>query len=117
MISDGITYCENSNEWIHHLVHGGLLAITNKSYSFVKERNWDRHDTIMNLTLALSSEIGELADVLAWIDNDIPPSQISRTRDKMSQELADIIIILVRLAGSYAIDAAKDLLSRSTYQR
>lgn len=81
----------------------GLDNITFKSLKFVRERKWEKHDTTTNLTLALSSEIGELADLFAWVGNDISAQKANDMHDKVAQELADIIIILTRIAHLHSI--------------
>lgn len=85
-------------DWVESFLDNGLRDITNQSIAFVKERNWEMHDTIMNLTLAVCSEVGEVADVVAWSGDNVGSEDTPRLRDKMAQELADVTIILVRLA-------------------
>ena len=89
--------------------------ISKKSHLFVSERNWEMYDTITNLTLALSSEVGELADLFAWINVDIQPLKSSHAQNEVAQELVDIVIVLVRLAKLYLVDAAEDLMLRSRF--
>lgn len=113
MLGGNTTTDETADQWVHGLMHGGLAEITEKSHLFVKERNWEIHDTIANLTLALSSEVGELADIFAWVNDDVQSSEIIRGQNEIAQELADILIVLVRLAKVYSINTAEDLVLRS----
>jgi len=56
------------------------------------------YDIIFNLVLALSSKIGEIADILAWRGNALPIEHRNKTRDKIAPELADVTILLMRFA-------------------
>jgi len=85
--------------WTEHFYSTGLPSITAMSTAFVKTRQWEIHDTPTNLALALSSEVGELADIVAWAGDYIEESDKNRCLDSLAQELADITIILVRLAS------------------
>ena len=85
--------------WTDQFYITGLASITAMSTAFVKTRQWEIHDTPTNLALALSSEVGELADVVAWTGDNIEESEKNRCLDALAQELADITIILVRLAS------------------
>lgn len=65
----------------------------------MEERGWQHHDTPVKLALALSSEGGELAEILAWSDNVLTETQICGKLNNIAQELADITILLVRFAS------------------
>jgi len=86
-------------KWTEQFYGMGLASITAMSTTFVKTRQWEIHDTPTNLALALGSEVGELADVLAWSGDCIPEDDKERCLDALAQELADVTIILVRLAS------------------
>lgn len=86
-----------------HMLQSGLSETKQLSHEFVKKRGWEKHDTTENLCLALSSEVGELADLVAWksVATDIHDSGFI---DSVSQELADVTILLLRFADSRAVD-------------
>jgi NTP pyrophosphatase (non-canonical NTP hydrolase) len=83
-----------------------LLSVQEQSFAFVKERGWEHLDTQKSLCLALVSEIGELADLVAWADckhgfaSDTYPDFLN----KLAQELADVTIYLVRYARKGDVD-------------
>lgn len=99
------TAAVSANEaWWKTFGGDALKEITEKSKKFVVDRQWQRYDTRRNLAMAIGSEAGELVEILAWTGDDIARDKYSGIADKVSQELADIIILVVRLAALDEID-------------
>ena len=72
---------------------------------FAQDRDWDQFHSVRNLSLALMGEVGELAELLQWIDdNDVSKFLDSGGHDRLGEELADILFYLVRLADVADID-------------
>jgi dCTP diphosphatase len=71
---------------------------------FSEARSWAQFHTARNIVLALLGEVGELAELVQWKgdhDNDDLNSPLTfepKELDKLSQELADVSIYLLRLA-------------------
>lgn len=66
--------------------------------NFVKERNWEQFHNPKDLALSLSLEASELLELFQWKTNE---EALAQNREKMKEELADIIV--------YAIDFASVL--------
>jgi NTP pyrophosphatase (non-canonical NTP hydrolase) len=64
---------------------------------FATERLWLVYHRPRNLALALVGELGELAELVQW-NGDQEESLSDEQLDKLSQELADVAIYLLRLA-------------------
>jgi dCTP diphosphatase len=80
---------------------------------FADERAWGRYHTAKNLTAAIAGEAGELAAVLQWA---APEEPLRPYRDQLEDEIADVLIYLVRLCDVAAIDpvaAANDKVDRN----
>jgi len=80
---------------------------------FAAERDWDQYHAPKNLAMALSVEAAELLEHFQWISEEasrnLPPEALGNVR----QELADVLIYLVRLADQLDVDllaAARDKL-------
>lgn len=80
---------------------------------FSAERDWDRYHAPKNLAMALSVEAAELLEHFQWISEEdskrLGADQLARVRE----ELADVLIYLVRLADKLDVDllaAARDKL-------
>ncbi len=74
--------------------------------SFAGARNWDQFHTPKNLVMALSGEVGELNEIYQWLTADeskkdnISVANLAKTKE----EVADILLYLIRLADTLDID-------------
>lgn len=73
---------------------------------FADERDWNRYHTPKNLAMALTGEVGELVEILQWMNEDESRAASSNPaiRAALSDELADVMVYLVRLAAVLDID-------------
>ncbi len=76
---------------------------------FSADRNWDQFHTPRNLLLALTGEVGELAEIFQWRGEVAPGLPEFTFEDKMhvGEELSDVLLYLVRLADRCGIDLAE----------
>jgi NTP pyrophosphatase (non-canonical NTP hydrolase) len=73
--------------------------------TFAAARDWERHHTPKNLLLALSGEVGELCAELQWHPADATPETWDpELRLRVTDEVADVLIYLVRFADVCGID-------------
>lgn len=70
---------------------------------FASERDWERFHTVRNLLLAVMSEVGEAADIVRWSGDSDPAVPLGKEQD-WAHELADIQILLIRLADRSGVD-------------
>lgn len=81
-----------------------LLALRDALRRFAAERDWDRFHSPKNLAMALAGEVGELLEVFQWQTEAescaLEPEALARARE----ELADVLIYLVRLADKLDVD-------------
>jgi NTP pyrophosphatase (non-canonical NTP hydrolase) len=66
---------------------------------FAAERDWERFHSPKNLAMALTAEAAELVEHFQWRSQPKPEAL-----DEIGQELADVLIYLVRLADRLEID-------------
>lgn len=72
---------------------------------FADERGWQRFHTPKNLAMALSVEASELVEIFQWLTPDQSTSVMSSTEAvHVREEMADILIYLVRMADVLGID-------------
>lgn len=69
--------------------------------AFAQARDWERYHTPKNLAMAIASEAGELAAVLRWTAEG---DDLEQHRPELEDEMADILIFLVRLADVFGTD-------------
>jgi NTP pyrophosphatase (non-canonical NTP hydrolase) len=73
---------------------------------FAAARDWGPAHTPRNLALALAGEVGEVAAELQWVPDHQVAAHLrdSAARDRLADELADVLIYLIRLADVCDID-------------
>jgi len=78
---------------------------------FAEERDWDQFHSPKNLSMALIAEAAELVEHFQWLTEAQSASLSPDKLKKVEEELADILIYLVRAAdklGVNLIDAARN---------
>lgn len=77
--------------------------------SFSKERNWGQFHSVKNLCMALSVETSELVEIFQWLTEEQTnrAHKNSDTKEKVEDEIADILIYLLRIADKFDIDLNK----------
>ena len=73
---------------------------------FSEVRDWDKFHTPKNLAMALTCESAELLEIFQWFSEDETRTahEDSKIKTKTSEELADIMLYLVRLADLMQIN-------------
>ena len=81
-------------------------ALAARLRTFARERDWEQFHTPKNLAMALSVEAGELMELFQWLT----PEESRAVADdpagarRLQEELADVLIYLVRLADVLGVD-------------
>lgn len=73
---------------------------------FSDDRNWAQFHTPKNLVMALTGEVGELNEIFQWI-SEAEAWNVAKdesTAINLRDELADVVIYLVRLASVLEVD-------------
>ncbi|CAG0892249.1 unnamed protein product [Darwinula stevensoni] len=76
---------------------------------FRDERNWGQYHTPRNVLLALVGEVGELAELFQW-RGEVKEGLVdfsARDKERVGEEMSDILIYLVMLADRCRIDLPK----------
>src|SRR5512137_1843249 len=71
---------------------------------FALERDWDQFHTPKNLSMALIAEAAELVEHFQWVEGDKSHLLADKVRPSVEEEIADILIYLVRIADKLSID-------------
>ncbi len=105
-----------------------LTALRDAMRAFTDARDWARFHDPKSLILALVGEVGELAELFQWLPaedaRELAATEPLRTR--VGEELADVLLYLVRLADVLDVDLgaaaaaklldAEDRFSSAEYQ-
>ena len=71
---------------------------------FAAARDWDQFHSPKNLAMALSAEAGELLEVFQWLTEEQSRALGPGARAAASEEIADVLLYLVRLGDQLGID-------------
>ncbi|MET3052236.1 nucleotide pyrophosphohydrolase [Pseudomonas alkylphenolica] len=73
---------------------------------FASDRNWAQFHSPKNLVMALSGEVGELNEIFQWMNEDASKdaARAPETAQAVKDELADVLMYLVRLASVLGVD-------------
>lgn len=81
-----------------------LELLRDRLREFAKERDWDQYHTPKNLSMALIGEAAELIEHFQWVDGAQSHILTEKVRPSVEEELADILIYLVRISDKLEID-------------
>lgn len=81
-----------------------LDRIRRKIDDFAEERDWDQFHSPKNLTSALSVEASELLEIFQWATCQESEEISAKDREKVAEELADVLIYAIRLASRVGLD-------------
>lgn len=83
--------------------------LTRLMREFTEERDWARFHDPKSLILALVGEVGELAELFQWVpaDEAVGSVEDAGRRERVGEEMADVLLYLVRLADVLSIDLAE----------
>lgn len=93
-----------------------LGRIRHRLHEFVRARDWEQFQTPKNLVMALTGEMGELAEHFQWLDGQQSESLNAESRVAVCEELADVQIYLLLLADRLGVDllqAAEDKIDKN----
>ena len=73
---------------------------------FADARDWHQFHTPKNLAMALTGEVGELVELFQWLTEEQSRTVAAdpKTAQAVRDELADVLLYTVRLAGVLKID-------------
>lgn len=81
-----------------------LYELQEKLRTFVKERDWDKFHNPKNLAMSLIVETAELAEIFQQLTPTESKNLDDNTIEQVRDEIADILIYLVRFCDVLEID-------------
>lgn len=79
-----------------------------KIKSFDKARGWYNDWNIKDLCLNLNEEIGELWNLIKWIDKEKQKEVIEKNKEEAENFIADVLWIILKMANQMNVDAKKE---------
>ena len=80
-----------------------------KALAFREERDWKQFHNPKDLAVSLSLAAAELLETFQWSGADL---EVSKKRDLMKEELADVAIYCIYFADAIGVDLAKAVSSK-----
>ena len=81
-----------------------LHELRDRLRGFAAAREWERFHAPKNLASALIVEAAELLEPFQWLGEDESRRLAAAERERVGEELADVLLYLVRLADVLDID-------------
>ena len=81
-----------------------LEELKERLRAFVAVRDWDRFHSPKNLAMALAVEAAELVELFQWLTEEESAAPDADRRRRAAEELADVLVYLVRIADRLDID-------------
>jgi dCTP diphosphatase len=81
-----------------------LESLREQLRGFAAARDWDQFHSPKNLAMALSVEAGELLETFQWLTEEQSRSLAPETLAAASDEVADVLLYLIRLSDQLGID-------------
>jgi NTP pyrophosphatase (non-canonical NTP hydrolase) len=81
-----------------------LLMLRDKLCAFAEARDWDQFHSPKNLSMALMVEVAELMEHFQWLTEAQSFDLAAENKNAVSEELADILLYLVRLSDKLGVD-------------
>jgi NTP pyrophosphatase (non-canonical NTP hydrolase) len=83
-----------------------LLRLRDALREFARERDWEQFHSPKNLAIAMTVEAAELLEHFQWVAEEESASLAPETHALVREEVADVLLYLVRLADRLGIDLA-----------
>jgi NTP pyrophosphatase (non-canonical NTP hydrolase) len=86
-----------------------LQTLLSKARAFREERDWKQYHSARNVALSVVLEAAELLEIFQW-KTDKESEEITKdpaARQKISDELADILLYIMLMADDLDIDLVK----------
>lgn len=81
-----------------------LLTLRGKLRAFAEARDWDQFHSPKNLNMALMVEVAELMEHFQWLTEEQSGNLSPDKKTVVAEELADILLYLIRLADKLDVD-------------
>jgi len=83
-----------------------LRDLRDELRAFAAARDWDQFHSPRNLAPALAVEAAELLEPFQWLTDETAGSLPPQTLAAVEEEMADVLLYLVRLADKLDVDLA-----------
>lgn len=79
---------------------------------FAQARDWEKFHSPKNLVMALTVEAAELQEIFQWLNESQAAALDAIQRERVAEEMADVLLYLCRLADVVKIDLQQAALAK-----
>jgi dCTP diphosphatase len=79
---------------------------------FAQARDWEKFHSPKNLVMALTVEAAELQEIFQWLGESQAAALDATQRERVAEEMADVLLYLCRLADVVKIDLEQAALAK-----
>lgn len=85
-----------------------VAELRERVLAFVRERDWEQFHSPKNLSMGLAAEAGELMEHFLWTESAASHAVVQdpKKRQKIADELADVVIYALEFANITQLDLA-----------
>jgi NTP pyrophosphatase (non-canonical NTP hydrolase) len=93
---------------------GEITDLKNTVGAFCEARDWDQFHDIKELAIGVSTESSELLEIFRFLSKEQCESLFDNSgkREKIEDELADVLLFLLRISGRYNVDLKAALIKK-----
>lgn len=93
-----------------------VAELRERVLAFARERDWEQFHSPKNLSMALAAEAGELMEHFLWTESKDSGATLAdpKKREKIEDELADVVIYALEFANIGGIDLSKAIEAKLT---
>jgi len=81
----------------------------NKIKEFDTARGWDNSWDFKDLCLNITEEVGEVWNLVKWVDEEKQKKIVSEKKDEVSDFVGDTLFLLLKIANQTGVDAEKSI--------
>jgi len=82
-----------------------ILVLKTRVRDFIEKRNWQKYHDPKDIAIAISVEAAELLDIFKW-------RRKGYEKERIAEEIADVMIYLLSLANALNIDMTQIVLEK-----
>ena len=87
-----------------------LTDLAQNIAEFARARDWEKFHSPKNLSMALTREASELMEIFQWLtEEESRQLEAHSQKEMVREELADVLIYLIRLADVLGVDLEEAL--------
>lgn len=84
-----------------------IKELQDKLKKFDMARGWGDHWNIKDLMLNMNEEIGELWNLIKWIDDEKQKEIVDKNKQEVKNFVGDVLFLIIKIANQTKIDVNK----------